>query len=206
MNNTDDTIYVDAEQIPEAEGPVSEAGFGSEDAELVIYLSNRPPLDDYPSLAHVKPLLPGELAHIVANTSNHWRKVFNVYAKFLEALAWYEVVEVGSWQKYRDTGLLQSGCREALLFSPPLFTQNAPCNEGRQDSQNPTAGKHKISIVAGKTYAAQLALPTLTWLDAYFAINREYKVIVCPYLDYRQLSNERIDRLVGLVRELTDVR
>ncbi|MBU3070390.1 hypothetical protein KOI40_11185 [Aestuariicella sp. G3-2] len=175
---------------------LSQAGFGSEDAELAIYLANRPPLDDYPLLDHVKPLLPGELAHIVANTSNHWRKVFNVYAKFLQALAWDEADEAGTWQKYRDKGLLQSGCREALLFSSPVFTQELS-TEGCQS---------KISIVAGKTYAAQLALPTLTWLDAYFAINRDYKVIVCPYLDYRQLSNERIDRLAGLVRELSDAR
>lgn len=197
MNSTDSTTGMGAKLISASGMSLSQAGFGSEDAELAIYLANRPPLDDYPLLDHVKPLLPGELAYIVANTSNHWRKVFNVYAKFLAALAWDGTVEAGTWQKYRDTGLLQSGCREALLFSSPVFTQQLSCTEGCQN---------KISIVAGKTYAAQLALPTLTWLDAYFAINRDYKVIVSPYLDYRQLSNERIDRLAGLVRELSDVR
>ncbi|WP_439136451.1 DUF6942 family protein [Pseudomaricurvus sp.] len=167
-----------------------EVGLGASEADLEIYLANRPQLDDYPTLNHLKPLLPGELAHIVANTSNHWRKVFNVYAKFLEALNWHGVTAAGSWQDYRDQGLLQSGSREMLLFSRPVMDPN---------------NTSRIHIIAGKTYAAQLSLPPLTWLDAHFAINREARLIVCPYLDYRQLSNERIERLANLVRELDDV-
>lgn len=163
-----------------------EVGFGVPEANVAIYLANRPPLDDYPLLTHLKPLLPDELAHIVANTSNHWRKVFNVYAKFLEALGWKEVLKAGSWQNYRDKTLLQASCREALLFSPPDLESK----------------KEIVHIVAGKTYAGELSLPPLTWLDAHFAINQEHNLIVCPYLDYRQLSNERIERLAEFVRSL----
>lgn len=55
----------------------------------------------------------------------------------------------------------------------------------------------------GRTYAralvnsGRLDVP-LTWLDHEFAINAASRVIVCPYFDYRQLSNLKIDRLAAL--------
>ncbi|GAB3110576.1 DUF6942 family protein [Pseudomaricurvus hydrocarbonicus] len=166
-----------------------QVGFGAKNYNLAIYLANRPPLDDYPSRDHLTPLLPAELAHIVANTSNHWRKVFNVYAKFLFALEEPRVTAAGSWQAYRDQSLLQGHSAEALLFSPPDFTV-----------------KQTVHIVAGKTYAAELhnqgRIAELDWLDTHFAVNRSQRLVVCPYLDYRQLSNERIGRLVDIVRGL----
>ena len=61
---------------------------------------------------------------------------------------------------------------------------------------------HDPLIIAGKTYAAQLPLLPLTWLDNYFAINKEARLIVAPYPDYRQLSNERIARLITLMQAL----
>ncbi|NIB43985.1 hypothetical protein HBA55_30565 [Pseudomaricurvus alkylphenolicus] len=160
-------------------------GFGSEGYQLAFCIANRPPIDDYPHLNLLKPLVPGELDHIVGNTSNHWRKVFNVYAKFLMTLGDAPVQQWGSWQEYRDRRLLQADCREALLFSPP-------------DTEKAEA----IHIVAGKTYAAALGLNNLVWLDAHFAVDASRRLIVCPYLDYRQLSNERIERLAELVRQL----
>jgi hypothetical protein len=57
-----------------------------------------------------------------------------------------------------------------------------------------------IHVIAGKTYAAQLDLPPLIWLDNYFAVNKEFRIIVAPYPDYRQLSNARIEYLLGLMR------
>ncbi len=164
-------------------------GFGSPDYDLAICIANRPNLDDYPSLGQLQPLTPGEIGHIVANTSNHWRKAFNVYAKFLYALqpGWL-AGKAASWQVYRDDHLLQPGSREALLFSAPEW--QSASESGR------------IHIVAGKTYAAALNLPPLIWLDAYFAVNRQYRVLVSPYLDYRQLSNERIDQMVLMVQQI----
>ncbi|NHN36231.1 hypothetical protein G8764_02870 [Pseudomaricurvus alcaniphilus] len=158
-------------------------GFGCDNHELALYIANRPPVDDYPTLDHLRPLAAGELQHIVSHTSNHWRKVFNVYAKFLFALAPPQVLAAGSWQQYRDRSLLQLGCTEALLFSAPDFSRPGT-----------------VHIVAGKTYGAQLDLPPLQWLDSHFAVNVEQRLVVCPYPDYRQLSNERIDRLVELVK------
>jgi hypothetical protein len=41
-------------------------------------------------------------------------------------------------------------------------------------------------------------------LDNDFAINRSLKIIVCPYFDYRQLSNIKIERLAELIVSLQD--
>ena len=160
---------------------VAPIGFGSLKARLRFYVANRPALDEYPTRNFLAPLNSGELAHIVANTSNHWRKLFNVYAKLIFALGQQKNLDEypESWQLYRDRYLFQAAGKEALLFSPPDFS--APdC----------------VHIVAGKTYAAALDLPPLTWVDSYFAVNREHRLLVSPYPDYRQLTNTRIDFLI----------
>lgn len=161
-------------------------GLGSHNSSINFYIANRPPIDDYPVMNELRSLATGELAHIVKHTSNHWRKAFNVYAKLL--FDWYQLQGrkdlPATWQTYRDLELFQSHSKEALLFSAPQFQKD-----------NPT-----IHIIAGKTYAAHLNLPPLVWLDAYFAVNKELHLIVAPYPDYRQLSNERIARLIELMR------
>ncbi|MET0357447.1 MAG: hypothetical protein ABW044_11760 [Cellvibrio sp.] len=163
-------------------------GFGVCNAPINIYIANRPQLDDYPYLNKLHGLAKGEIAHIAKNTRNHWRKVFNVYAKFL--FDWY--VRQGrkglpdTWQEYRERELFQAHSQEALLFSHPDFESD----------------HNTFHLVAGKTYAAHLNLPPLIWLDPYFAINETYRLIVTPYADYRQLSNERIARLIELMKNL----
>lgn len=162
--------------------PVQAVGRGDPNYRLAFCVANRPALDHYPALDHLAPLVPGELQHIVANTSNHWRKLFSVYAKFLYALGvqpdWPE-----RWQDYRDHRLLQAGSGVALLFSEPDVTRSA------------------VHIVAGKTYAAELNLTGLRWVDTHFAIDVKRRLLVSPYLDYRQLSNERIALLAALIKE-----
>lgn len=163
-------------------------GLGLSNSQINFYIANRPPIDDYPVMNELRGLATGELDHIVRHTNNHWRKVFNVYAKLL--FDWYCVQQrrdlPSSWQEYRDLELFQPHSREALLFSAPALTNNA----------------NGFHIIAGKTHAAQLALPPLVWLDNHFAINNQYRVIVSPYPDYRQLSNERIFRLIGLMSNM----
>lgn len=170
--------------------PPPSIGLGSNNSCIHFYIANRPPIDDYAEQQILRGMSAGEIAHIVQNTSNHWRKVFNVYAKLL--FDWYQEtgksLRVASWQAYRDQHLLQSHCSEALYFSPPAL---------REEDTG-------IHIIAGKTYAARLPLPPLTWLDAHFAINAEHRLIVAPYPDYRQLSNERIARLIKLMHSLRD--
>lgn len=161
-------------------------GLGSQKSSIKFYIANRPPIDDYPLMNELRGLAMGELEHIVKHTSNHWRKALNVYAKLL--FDWYLLQGhknlPDTWQTYRDLELFQSHSKEALLFNAPQF-----------DKDNPS-----IHIIAGKTYAAHLNLPPLVWLDSYFAINKDFRLIVAPYPDYRQLSNERIARLIELMR------
>lgn len=163
-------------------------GLGPIKSTINFYIANRPPIDNYPMLQEPRCLAMGELAHIVKHTSNHWRKVFNVYAKFL--FDWHQRQNrkdlPNTWQSYRDLELFQQHSQETLLFSPPQFDR----------------GNCSFHIIAGKTYAASLSLPSLIWLDAYFAINKEYRLIVSPYPDYRQLSNARIARLIELMSSL----
>lgn len=163
-------------------------GFGVCDATIKIYIANRPQLDDYPRLDELHSLTPGEINHIAKNTSNHWRKVFNVYAKFL--FDWYLLQGrkdlPSTWQEYREQELFQAHSHEALLFSQPDFKTH----------------QKKFHIIAGKTYAANLNLPSLIWLDSYFAINEQHRLIVSPYADYRQLSNERIAQLIELMKNM----
>lgn len=165
-------------------------GFGAANSQIKIYIANRPPIDDYPYLNELHGLAAGEIAHIVKHTSNHWRKAFNVYAKFL--FDWYtQQKRAGlpkSWQEYRDAELFQSHSHEALLFSSPVLNND----------------NNTFHIIAGKTYAATLNLPPLIWLDSYFAINKEHRLIVSPYPDYRQLSNARIAYLIELMTSLKE--
>lgn len=155
-------------------------GLGPRNFELGICIANRPPIDHYPELTQMQALAPGEINHIVAHTSNHWRKLFNVLAKLMEALHATE-----DWRHYRDHQLLQSGCRCALLFDAPKLETHS----------------ERTHVVAGKTYAGELGIE-VDWLDARFAINQELKLIVSPYLDYRQLSNKRIEQLADLIRSM----
>ncbi|WP_331345526.1 DUF6942 family protein [Cellvibrio sp. UBA7661] len=160
-------------------------GLDSTSSNINFYIANRPPLDDYPVMNELRGLAAGELAHIVKHTSNHWRKAFNVYAKLL--FDWHKRQGrkdlPNTWQAYRDLELFQSHSQEALLFSAPDLNRNTKT----------------IHIIAGKTYAAYLNLPPLVWLDNYFAINKELRLIVAPYPDYRQLSNERIEKLIAIM-------
>lgn len=163
-------------------------GLGSSNSKINFYIANRPPFDSYPVMQNFRTLEAGELGYIVKHTSNHWRKAFNVYAKLL--FDWYQLNNrkdlPASWQEYRDRELFQSHSQEALLFS-------------RVELDKKT---HNIHIIAGKTYAATLDLPPLIWLDSYFAINKQHRLIVAPYPDYRQLSNERIAQLIILMSSI----
>lgn len=162
-------------------------GLGDKDANIVVYCQNTPPLERYQQLASVHPINKGEIKMIADKTGNHWRKIFNVYAKFLYEL--WSPAEDG-WQSFRDNRLLAEKSNTLLLFSAY-----------RNDSQNVKSSV--IHIIMGKQYASSLIAPEqLTWLSNEFAIDELNGVIVCPYFDYRQLSNEKITKLCGLVKHI----
>lgn len=176
---------------------VSPIGFGDKDFTIAVYIANKPNMVEYQNLFEVLPLVSGEIDLINQACGNGWRKVFNVYAKFLFALdkpIFNFTVKQDSWQAYRDKQLLQHKQGIALLFSSPLL---------RPD-------KKQLHIISGKGHAKTLIkqgklADNLLWLDDEFAIDKEHNLIVCPYFDYRQLSNNKITRLIAIINRLTKV-
>jgi hypothetical protein len=157
-------------------------GVGGQAAKLVVFIANRPPLPTFESLEIFRPLVDGEIAAIAQESGNHWRKIFNCYAKLAYSL---DATGENSWQHYRDRRLLQQDSNEQLIFSPPKFTDH-----------------NQIHIICGKTYFQSLKLTLkVDWIDPYFAVAQSFPLIVSPYFDYRQLSNQRIDQLVRLIKQ-----
>ncbi len=172
-------------------------GFGDNDFSFAVYIANKPNMLEYQRLDEVMPLVEGEIKVINQTCGNGWRKVFNVYAKLLYALDkknFDHSDKTPTWQSYRDKYLLQAQSKTALLFSAPQLISS----------------KDIVHIICGKGHAKALInsdelVANLVWLDDEFAIDKENKLIVCPYFDYRQLSNIKIERLAGLLQNLKAV-
>ncbi|MDG1751006.1 MAG: hypothetical protein P8I03_05005 [Thalassotalea sp.] len=190
-------------------------GLGKPTAQLNVYIENIPPLEEYQSLAVCRPMQVGEIKMIADLTGNHWRKIFNVYAKIVFEL---RTPSYKSWQEFRDNALLQLHSNENLLFNLPIQTtlQNlllenippenvTPENLPAENTTLKNISQNNISIIVGKTYATKLGLSQeCHWLSTDFAINTEKKLLICPYFDYRQLSNIKITKLCQLIKSLSD--
>lgn len=166
-------------------------GIGDESAWLRVYIGNIPAYADLPDLTNIRPLEPGEIADIGKLCGNGWRKVFNVYAKLVYALN-LDMHNSGShcnsWQQWRDERLLQAGSDTLLIFSPPDLNNLAT---------------DKLHILMGKGYAQTCNLnDRVNWHNHEFASHPEQPLLVCPYFDYRQLSNQKILYLCDLVNGL----
>jgi hypothetical protein len=169
-------------------------GFGDRDFNVAVYIANKPAMQEYQALDNILPLVSGEIASINQACGNGWRKVFNVYAKVLFALDNSQFdfsKQTKTWQEYRDKYLLQGQDKTALLFSAPQLA----------------ASNNTLHIICGKGHVKALInsgqlITELAWLDEEFAIDRCNNLIVCPYFDYRQLSNIKIERLASLVKTL----
>lgn len=177
-----------------------QGGLGDLQARLRVYVAKAPPMAEFAALQHCVALLPGQIDQIYQHCGNGWRKVFNVYAKLVWALParWQPDVQgAQSWQQWRDQALLQAGSGTALLFGQAEFAAT-------------DFGTETLHIIAGRQHArdllAQGLLPDaltggLVWLDDEFAVAQRVRLVVCPYLDYRQLSDVKITRLVQLIRQ-----
>ena len=176
---------------------------GNHELNIQVYIANRPPMMPYETLDHCMAMGLGEIAAIGQHTGNHWRKVFNVYAKLM-----FEFIQLASqrvpdhlslqhyfkmlapystWQNYRDQCLLQEASATALLFSSPMFDTN-----------------NTLHLIMGKGYAQQLGFEyeppfVVEHHHGDFACYPEQNVILCPYFDYRQLSNDKIVTLANLM-------
>lgn len=167
---------------------MNEIGLGNPNATFRVFIENKPPIEPYQSLNICLPLKEGEINKIAEMTGNHWRKIFNVYAKLIFELT---SANYSSWQTFRDQALLQKESDQNLLFS--RFTY--------EDKKQTTS--NKVNLIMGKTYASKLGIAEKSqWLSPDFAIIQEQKVIICPYFDYRQLSNVKISQLCGLIQQL----
>jgi hypothetical protein len=166
-------------------------GLGNNNAKIKTYIENRPPLPFYENLISMHAIESNEIADIAQKTGNHWRKIFNVYAKVAYQL---KAEQLTTWQLLRDERLLKSNSDYALIFSTPDF------NMVNINALN------TVHIVMGKTYATKLGLAEKAyWLNPYFAINENKRVIICPYFDYRQLSNIKITQLTQLIKQLQKI-
>jgi hypothetical protein len=151
----------------------------------------------------------GEIASIGQQCGNGWRKVFNVYAKLLFALKHPNMpmlVESADWQAYRDGALLSAESNNALIFHSPdndIIPINNQTSDASSSASNAPAQPAAIHLVMGKGYAKGLRLANcLHWFDDHFAVSSADNLIVCPYFDYRQLSNLKIIQLVEHIQRL----
>ncbi|MDO6445585.1 hypothetical protein Q4493_07335 [Colwellia sp. 1_MG-2023] len=168
-------------------------GLGKPTAQLNVFIENTPPLTEYQTLQACRPMQVGEIKTIADLTGNHWRKIFNVYAKLAFELT---PTKYKTWQDFRDCALLQNHSNENLLF-------NLTPQEILQHVSNKPLLSDNISIIMGKTYATKLGFSeTCHWLSAEFAVNADKKLVICPYFDYRQLSNIKITQLCQLINAL----
>jgi len=113
---------------------------------------------------------------IVTSNGNHWRKIFVIIAKLCCGKT--------SWQHYRTHDLLN----EVYL----------------NFSMHPTFDK-QLNIVCGKTHSQSINIyeQSLSWqvVDelARVRINKENsanRIIITPYLDYRQFPNALIEEVI----------
>ena len=170
-----------------ATASVADVGLGDPQARLRVYLANRPSLEPFAYPGSVMPLADGDIAQINAHEGNHWRKIFNVFAKFLHELKFNGTEEFSRWQDYRDARMLHPGSGVALCFGGPSTMTSKPSQQ---------------IILMGKQFAEECGFfktDGAKWLDSRFASNRSGSVVT-PYFDYRQLSDERIRYLVTLLK------
>lgn len=160
-------------------------------ASIRVYIGNRPNFDFIDIGKEVYPLSTGEIDAIGKACGNGWRKVFNVYAKWLFSCpeTIYPLAHgYKNWQDFRDRLLLQSDSNTTLIFNPP------------QPEQFSEAAPSELHVIMGRTYARSLNLPhSLIWLNSEFAVDVEHNLVVCPYFDYRQLSDRKIAFLIEVI-------
>ena len=162
-------------------------GLGDAHAKIKVYIGNQPSFAFPEKIADFRALSTGEIAAIGNACGNGWRKVFNVYAKWLFTCSneiYPLAAQFPTWQFFRDNLLLQADSKTALIFETPTVLEN-----------------NSLNVIMGRTYAKTLPLAEqLYWLNNEFAVSVKHNLVVCPYFDYRQLSNQKIGFLINTIR------
>ncbi|NVJ49531.1 MAG: hypothetical protein HWE13_11595 [Gammaproteobacteria bacterium] len=166
-------------------------GIGSAQAKLVFWVPHVPPLRTLQNLVSVRPLLQIEQSKLIDVGGNHWRKIINCMAKIAHELM---PGRFPTWQLLRDQPLLGDGGEVALVALPK---PSAPLIRSVFDSFNCAS----IHFCCGKQLTEQcFAASDIIQVDQDFAKIKLNSAWSIPYLDYRQLSNAKITRLVNLVK------
>ncbi|MDN4503381.1 hypothetical protein QX776_13295 [Alteromonadaceae bacterium BrNp21-10] len=175
-----------------------EIGLGDSNADIRVYIGNRPKMPEYAELTSLSAVNIQQINEISAQCGNGWRKVFNVFAKLLFELqptSFTRWQAYGDWQSLRDHQLLRAHSQCALIFGLPDVD-----NQSNHGVDNPKA----VHIICGRTHAQSLLSQVdMMWLNEEFAISKRHRLIICPYFDYRQLSNVKILFLAELIHSLS---
>lgn len=190
-------------------------GLGDPKSKFRVYIANRPDYANLLYIDNVRPVAENEIGNIGQRCGNGWRKVFNVYAKLVFALnaeLHADLRKYQSWQLWRDHCLLREKSNSLLLFSKPMFSRavfskaelSKPqfCDLRSDEDTDISKGvaSDTLHLIMGKGWAREcLQNETLYWLNQDFAIIESHNIIVCPYFDYRQLSNQKIMFLCDLI-------
>lgn len=154
-------------------------GFGSKQADLVVYLPNRPQIDEFINLDSFRALRSGEVQEIISQCGNHWRKIFSIYAKIAFAI---DPKDYSTWQQYRDTVLLTDHGAEAVIFGCEIV----PFSE------------KTFHFIAGRAHFDAFSLKREEFKEIgndgkIFVKNRIFQI---PYFDYRQFPNKLVEKIV----------
>ncbi len=135
---------------------------------------------DTPHLALYLPHRPNNMEHLVDTpsaqalvmaNSNHWRKIVTLLAKIASPAA-------EDWRQFRDGPLFQN---TALCFNPELNNHARWHWIGGKDNLGRfTPLTHQAAPLAG--------CPEV-------AIDPALRLLLTPYPDYRQLSNQTVERI-----------
>ena len=154
--------------------------------QIWVWCEHCPLMAPYDEIEDTLPVVAGDLLAIGHFTGNHWRKIFNVYAKSVFSI--YQG-QASTWQQYRDNELLQKNSGTRLIWQSRDFLGGPP---------------QVLHWVMGKQYASQLGLEPRSGtrrVNNDFAVNHELNCVITPYFDYRQLSNIKMEQLVQLIRD-----
>jgi hypothetical protein len=148
-------------------------------SKIILYLPNRPELDEYSSSLVLSALGKGKVQDIIEQTGNHWRKIFSIYAKiaFIE-----NSLGAKNWQEYRDHLLLSKKSQTKICFTKKLRPAD-------------------IHIISGQSHAEcfDFDLSQFIDLDSDGKIKYFNNIYLVPYFDYRQLPNELLAKLIDVI-------
>ncbi|NVJ61702.1 MAG: hypothetical protein HWE27_15010 [Gammaproteobacteria bacterium] len=186
---------------------------GIESASLVLFVPHRPTAFNFHSDRKTQALDQKAMSHFLLHCDNHWKKIINCFAKISYDL-YGQSFE--SWQSYRDTRLLTKNSQEQILFPdidghfPERRRQNTSIASeffySDHDEPIGTSNK-KVELISGLVTARKLSIDLDSWdrtAEFFFRSDDSGNPyhIVTPYFDYRQLSNQKINRLLNLLTHL----